>query len=80
MSNDEQKRIELIFQSVLGDTANSHGSEKNQIDSIAYVELLIAFQNEFKIKFTTQDFISLRSLENIRKSVEVKIKASKNES
>lgn len=34
-----------------------------------YVELLISLQNEFKIKFNTQDFFTLRSLENIRKAV-----------
>ena len=65
-------KIDNIFQSILG---NIEELDKNSamIDSVAYVELLIAFQNEFKIKFTTQEFFSLRDVKNIRESVQKKI-------
>jgi acyl carrier protein len=73
MNNETDKKIDAIFQSILGDLEGFHNGQPKAIDSVAYVELLITFQNEFKIKFSTQEFFSLRSVENIRKSVHVKI-------
>nr|BDT30268.1 hypothetical protein BHI3_37340 [Bacteriovorax sp. HI3] len=63
------KRIEDVFHSVLGSGLEAYTKGDRQIESVIYVELLIAFQNEFKIKFSTQEFFSLRSIENIRKGV-----------
>ena len=67
------KRIDDIFHSVLGSGFEAYTKGGRQIESVIYVELLIAFQNEFKIKFSTQEFFSLRSVENIRKSVFAKM-------
>lgn len=69
MSIEIEKRINRVFEEILG----SFDSTTTPVDSVAYVELLIAFQNEFKIKFTTQEFFSLRSVKNIRESVESKL-------
>jgi acyl carrier protein len=63
------KKITTIFQSILGKDFNEDMNSNISIDSIAYVELLIAFQNEFKIKFSTQDFFSLRSVEKIKETL-----------
>ena len=65
-------KINRVFESILGST-NGLDRDTATIDSVAYVELLIAFQNEFKIKFTTQEFFSLRDVKNIRESVQAKI-------
>ena len=65
-------KINNIFQSILGNTEELDNNSAT-IDSVAYVELLIAFQNEFKIKFTTQEFFSLRDVKKIRESVQTKI-------
>ncbi|MDD4974867.1 MAG: acyl carrier protein [Bacteriovorax sp.] len=75
MYDETDHKITLLFQSVLGDYANDAEMATGQIDSIAYVELLMAFQNEFKIKFSTQEFLSLRSIKNIRDSIRNKILA-----
>lgn len=76
MSNDTKHettiKINNIFHSILGDTAELDQNTAT-IDSVAYVELLIAFQNEFKIKFTTQEFFSLRDVKSVRESVKNKI-------
>lgn len=63
------KRIDDIFHSVLGSGFEAYAKGDRQIESVIYVELLIAFQNEFKIKFSTQQFFSLHSINNIRKGV-----------
>lgn len=73
MNDEIEKRINKVFEAVLGDFSSSHNDTLAPIDSVAYVELLIAFQNEFKIKFTTQEFFSLRSIKNIKESIELKI-------
>lgn len=67
MKSENELKIDKIFQSILGDY------EGGVIDSVAYVELLIAFQNEFKIKFSTQEFVTLRDVKSIRESILKKI-------
>lgn len=69
MNSEIHNRINRVFEEILG----SSDQTAAPIDSVAYVELLIAFQNEFKIKFSTQEFFSLRSVKNIRESVEFKV-------
>lgn len=70
MDSEIEHRIDAIFQSIQG----SLDDQAKFLDSIAYVEILIAVQNEFKIKFLTQEFSSLRSMENIRASIHQKLR------
>ncbi len=72
MTSSADIKIHQIFQSILGDSYANEVTPVN-IESVAYVELLIAFQNEFKIKFTTQEFFTLRDVKNIKESLHKKI-------
>lgn len=69
MNDELENRINRVFEEILG----SFDQTTTPVDSVAYVELLIALQNEFKIKFSTQEFFSLRSVKNIRESVKLKV-------
>lgn len=71
--NDIERRIDVIFQKVLGTAVEDYLKGDRPIESVMYVELLISLQDEFKIKFSTQDFFNLRSLENIKNSLLEKI-------
>lgn len=75
--SDIEKRIDAVFQSVLGNAVADYQKDSRPIESVMYVELLISFQNEFKIKFSTQEFFILRSVENIKNGVLEKIRNKK---
>lgn len=66
-----ENKIEEIFIKILG----NQYKEVTEIDSISYVELMIALQNEFKIKFSTQEFLTLRSAEKIKENIKSKLKS-----
>lgn len=68
------QRIDKVFNLVLGSGTEAYSKGERPLESVIYVELLIAFQNEFKIKFSTQEFFSLRSLDNIRQGVVDKVR------
>lgn len=64
MTHDNEQKINKILTDILGSS-----EQRLSIDSVTYVELLIAFQNAFKIKFTTKEFLALRDVDSIKESV-----------
>ena len=64
---DFQKRFTNLSLNILGDV------QLNEIESILYVEFLLAVEKEFGIKFSAQEFANLRTLEAVRKKLQEKL-------
>lgn len=50
-------KLDYVFKKILGDP---YPKDLNGIDSIVFIELMIAIQGEFNIKFSVQEFLNLK--------------------
>jgi acyl carrier protein len=72
MSKTQQLELKLdnIYKKILG---NPYPKDLSRIDSIVFIELMIAIQGEFNIKFSVQEFMNLKDVQHIHEIVSKKL-------
>ena len=80
MEDQQQQRLTKTFRDVFGDpnlqiTRSTTASDVEDWDSLTHINLIVAIEREFKIKFTTAEVASLQNVGDLMDLIERKTHA-----